>query len=384
MAREREKRANPFKLNSYFDYTLFFLTVFLICFGLVMIYSTSSFDAQRSKACNFDAAFFMKRQSFFAALGLIPMFIAVHFKYKLFRTVKIFKLRLVWWIYWACVIMQICVFIFSEAVNGEKRWLSIGGITFQPSDFSKCAVIIAVSYLIYLAPRQLDSFFGFLVIVTYMLPLIGLIGAANLSTAIIICGIIGGICIVASRKKGYYLAAVALAGAAMFIFIKYISKGFRGERFEIWLNVETHEKGYQILHGLYAISSGGLTGTGLGESMQKLGFIPEAQNDMIFAIICEELGILGAIVILTLYAMLLYRIYIIAINAPDLFGSLICVGVMAHIAIQVVLNIAVVTNTIPSTGVTLPFISYGGTSLVILMTEIGLVLGVSNQIRHKR
>ena len=156
------------------------------------------------------------------------------------------------------------------------------------------------------------------------------------------------------------------------------------QRIDIWRNVETHEKGYQIRQGLYAIASGGLTGSGLGESMQKLGYIPEAQNDMIFTVICEELGILGAIVTLLLFVLMLYRIYIIAVNAPDLFGSMICVGAMIHIAVQVLINVAVVTNSIPSTGIALPFISYGGTSLVIIMAEVGMVLSVSNQIRHER
>ena len=142
--------------------------------------------------------------------------------------------------------------------------------------------------------------------------------------------------------------------------------------------------GYQVLQGLYAIGSGGLFGKGLGESIQKMGFVPEAQNDMIFSIICEELGLFGAVSVILIFLFMIYRFMLIANNAPDLLGALIVVGVMAHIAIQVVLNIAVVTNTIPNTGITLPFISYGGTSVLFLMMEMGMVLGVSNQIRLER
>ena len=161
-------------------------------------------------------------------------------------------------------------------------------------------------------------------------------------------------------------------------------KQHRAERIAVWQNVETEPKGYQILQGLYAIASGGLFGTQLGGSKQKLGFIPEAHNDMIFTVICEELGLFGAVSLMLLFVLLLYRIFIIGLNAGDLFGSLICVGVFVHIAVQVVLNIAVVTNAVPSTGVPLPFISYGGTSVSILMAEIGIVLSVSNQMHTSK
>ena len=156
------------------------------------------------------------------------------------------------------------------------------------------------------------------------------------------------------------------------------------ERINIWLNVETHEKGHQIRQGLYAIASGGLFGNGIGKSVQKLGYLPEPHNDMIFAIICEELGMIGALAIIMLFMLMAYRIYVIAINAPDLFGSLICAGVFIQITVQALMNVAVVTNTTPSTGVALPFVSYGGTSLSILLLEVGLVLNVSNRIRANK
>ena len=170
------------------------------------------------------------------------------------------------------------------------------------------------------------------------------------------------------------------AAGAFFIF----GVDYRGERLEIWRNVETHPKGHQILQGLYAIASGGIFGKGLGQSMQKLGFIPESHNDMIFSVICEELGLFGAICIILLYLLVIWRLFIISINAPDLFGGLIATGILTHIAVQVLINISVVTNTIPSTGIPLPFISYGGSSLIFLLFEMGIALNISNQIKYEK
>jgi cell division protein FtsW len=190
------------------------------------------------------------------------------------------------------------------------------------------------------------------------------------------------ICFVASKKKAYYIISGLLFGALGAIFIFFVS--YRSERIKVWLNVETEPKGYQILQGLYAIASGGIFGKGLGQSMQKLGFIPESHNDMIFSVICEELGLFGAFALILLFVLMVWRIFIIAINAPDLFGGLVATGVLAHIAIQVLLNIAVVTNTIPSTGIPLPFISYGGSSVMVILFEMGIVLSISNQIKGER
>ena len=156
-------------------------------------------------------------------------------------------------------------------------------------------------------------------------------------------------------------------------------ESYRLERIAIWRDPESYEKGFQTIQGLYAIGSGGLFGTGLGGSIQKLGFVPEAQNDMIFSIICEELGLVGAGILLLLFLVLIWRFFLVSVHAPDLFGSLIAAGVMGHISIQVILNVAVVTNTIPNTGITLPFVSYGGTSILFLLAEMGLVLGISRK-----
>ena len=195
------------------------------------------------------------------------------------------------------------------------------------------------------------------------------------------------------KKWPFFLCAaagagvVAIAGPLAYALEKIkLLKPYQLERIYVWLDPEAYpmDGGFQVLQGLYAIGSGGLVGKGLGESIQKMGFVPEAQNDYIFAIICEELGLFGAISVILIFLFLIYRFMLIAANAPDLFGSLLVVGVMGHIAIQAILNIAVVTNTIPNTGITLPFISYGGTSVMFLMIEMGMVLSVSNQIKLEK
>jgi cell division protein FtsW len=212
----------------------------------------------------------------------------------------------------------------------------------------------------------------------------------DLSSAIIIMGIAALMIFVADPKYKKYIVIGLLCAAAVAGVIYYVSTlemdnelHYRLKRVLAWRNPEAfvEEEGYQTLQALYAIGSGGIWGKGLGQSMQKLGFIPEAQNDMIFSIICEELGLFGAIAIIIMFVMLLWRMMVIANNAPDLFGAMIVVGVMGHIAIQVILNIAVVTNTIPNTGISLPFISYGGTSVLFLLIEIGLVLSVAKRIQ---
>ena len=210
-------------------------------------------------------------------------------------------------------------------------------------------------------------------------PIVGLVGVSNLSTAIIILGIAVVLVFVSNPKYAQFIWMAVTGAGFMVLFLTMES--YRLERIAIWKNPEQYEKGYQTIQGLYAIGSGGLFGKGLGKSIQKLGFLPEAQNDMIFSIICEELGLVGAGLVVGLFVLLIWRIFVIAMHAKDLLGALIATGAMAHMMIQVVLNIAVVTNAIPNTGITLPFISYGGTSVLFLLLEMGLVLSVSNLIK---
>lgn len=372
---------NRKKIHSYYDYSLLFLTLFLVCFGLVMIYSTSSYNAQRMHG---NPTHYLEKQALFAGIGILIMLFISKIDYRLyFKRIKGIKINLVILLYFLCILLQIYVLIFGEVINGAKRWISLGSLgRFQPSELTKIGVILFTAFIVNLAPRKLDKFTGFLRVLVLVSPLLGLIIVENFSTALVVCVIMAGICFIASKKKAYFIISGAALAAVGFLFIYFVS--YRSERIAVWLNVETEPKGYQILQGLYAIASGGIFGKGLGESMQKLGFIPESHNDMIFSVICEELGLFGAIALILLFILFIWRIFIIAINAPDLLGGLIATGVMAHIASQVLINIAVVTNTIPSTGITLPFISYGGSSVMVLLVEMGIVLSISNQIRAER
>ena len=281
--------------------------------------------------------------------------------------------------YLAAIVLCTAVIFIGTDANGQARWLKIGPLSFQPSEFAKFAVIIFLATVIYKTPQKMGEFMSLVKIMAIVLPIVAVVAYNNLSTAIIILGIAVCMLFVASPKYSHFVLMAAAVGVVGVVFISF--EAYRMDRIKIWLNPEAYEKGYQTLQGLYAIGSGGLFGKGLGESMQKLGFIPEAQNDMIFSIICEELGLFGAISVILIFMFMIYRFMVIAGNAPDLMGAMIVIGVMAHIAIQVILNIAVVTNTIPNTGVTLPFISYGGTSVMFLMLEMGMVLSVSNQIK---
>ncbi len=375
-------RQRKIKYYTQYDFMLLFMTIALALFGVLMIYSASSYVAMYK----FNNPYrFVKQQLIGMGAGILCMLFVSNQDYQLF-VLKLpgTKMRLAEVTYWIALFMQTIVLIpgIGIAHNGSRRWLGAGPLQFQPSEITKIAVILLVADIAYRNRKMFDNYKGLIGIAIYILLPTGLIAVQNLSTALTVAGIGFGMAFVASRKKWLFVILPAVAFVVVWLYIK-IGGGYRMNRITAWRNVETSDKGFQILQGLYAIASGGLFGSGLGQSMQKLGYIPEAYNDMIFAVICEELGLVGAVVLMFAFLVLLWRIMIIACNAPDIFGSMICVGVMVHIAVQVILNIAVVTNTIPSTGVPLPFISYGGTASAIMMAEMGLVLGVSRQIKLK-
>lgn len=378
MAKVQKSRQEREHYYYQFDYMLLFMTVAIALFGILMIYSASSYTASTSRFGN--TYRFVSRQAVGMAGGVVCMLLMARIDY---RELYLKKINLVYVFYAVCLILQTIVLIPGIGIehNGARRWLKIG-MEFQPSEFTKIGVIMFVAYAVYRSRKRLDTFKGFLKVMMYIAPAILLIAKENLSTAIIVTVIAVGMCFVASKRKRYFIVC-GLAGFGLAAAYAMIGGGFRAGRITSWLDIENSPGGFQILQGLYAIASGGITGSGLGESMQKLGYIPEAYNDMIFAVICEELGIVGAVLVMIAFLVLLWRIVIIACNAPDIFGSMICVGVMIHIAIQVLFNIAVVTNTIPSTGVPLPLISYGGTACLIMMMEFGLVLSVSARIKRK-
>lgn len=361
---------HPRKIK-YFDFSLLIIILSVVFFGLVMLYSTSSYNGQIKFG---DNAYYLKKQMAAVFVGLIGMLIMTLIPYRFWD-----KLSFV--LYVGSFLLCVAVIFIGSEINGAKRWLKIGSFSFQPSELAKIAVILYLASVISRHSTQLDSFKNTAKILLRALPMVAVVAYNNLSTAIIIAGIAFVMLFVASPKYSHFLWII-VAGAA-FIAVFLLLASYRVERIRIWLHPEDYEKGYQTLQGLYAIGSGGIFGKGLGESMQKLGFVPEAQNDMIFTIICEELGLFGAVCVILMFILMLWRFMIIANNAADLFGSLIVVGILSHIALQVVLNIAVVTNTIPNTGIILPFISYGGTSISILLSEMGLALSVSRGIEFE-
>ena len=352
-----------------YDITLLTALMFLVAFGLIILYSTSAYNGEVKFH---DAFYYLKKQAFATGLGIIGMFIVARMDYHIWRNLAFLG-------YLTAILLAVAVLFVGEEYNGSKRWLSLGPFSFQPSEFAKVAVILFLAHIVSKNVKEMGKLSALAKVMLLILPIVGLVGASNLSTAIIILGIGVIVVFVASPKYGQFIFMGALGGGFMTIFLALES--YRLERLEIWRNPEKFEKGYQTIQGLYAIGSGGLFGRGLGESVQKLGFVPEAQNDMIFSIICEELGLFGAGFVMILFLILIWRFFVIATHAEDLFGALIASGAMAHMMIQVILNIAVVTNTIPNTGITLPFVSYGGTSVVFLLLEMGLVLSVSSMVR---
>lgn len=365
----------------YFDYNMLAVLVFLICFGLVMLYSTSAYSALVTYG---DSMYYFKRQLIFCCGGIVLMVFVARINYH--RYIK-----------WARKIYFFAIFLMllvqtplGKEVNGARRWLRLPlGQQFQPAEVAKIAVILFIPVVIIRLGKEVKTLEGILKVLAWgvfcFLCVYKL--TENLSTGIIVLGITCILIFVMHPKTAPFVVlatggvAAVIIGAQILGRVLATSESFRLRRILVWLNPEEHAsgEGYQTLQGLYAIGSGGFFGKGLGNSAQKM-VIPEVQNDMILSVICEELGVFGAIVVLVLFGMLLYRLLFIAQNAPDMYGSMIVTGIFGHIALQVILNVAVVTNLIPTTGITLPFVSYGGTSLLFLMIEMGIALGVSGTI----
>lgn len=380
------KGGGIFKLSAikggYVDYAMILVVFFLAIFGLIMLFSTSSYEA----GLKFDdQAFYLKKQIKAVIVGIAGMFfISVFPDYHFYK-----KISLPFYLF--AMGMVLLIIPFGSEAKGAKRWLRIGGLSIQPAEIVKIAIIIFAVSVICVMRDKAASWKGMGVFMLTVLPPVLMIFkiTSNFSSAAIILGIAAVILFVATPGYAKFILMVAGGVALIYGGIYYIlnyadpSSSFRFARIYAWNDIEAYadSQGYQTLQSLYAIGSGGIFGKGLGQSMQKTGFIPEAQNDMIFSIICEELGIFGGIAVILMFFLLLWRMMIVANNAPDLFGSLIVVGVMGHIALQVVLNIAVVTNVVPNTGITLPFISYGGSAVVMQLAEIGMVMNVARRIK---
>ncbi len=370
--------------RDYYDYNLLAAVILLTCFGLVMLYSTSAYEATVDYGSD---TYYFGKQALISIASFVMLLVGSQIDYHVY-------IGLSDKLYVVSTALLIATRFIGRTVNGARRWIYIGPISFQPAELAKLAVILFLPFTIismsrermnsFRAPATIIGFGGISAFCTYFF-------TDNLSTAIIILGISVILAFIVHPKTGPFVALALVGASLMGIFVLFViprlqsADSFRMRRIMVWLNPEAYadEGGYQVMQALYAIGSGGFFGKGLGNSTQKLGALPEAQNDMIFSIICEELGVFGAMIVILLFVFLLYRLFFIAQNAPDLLGSLIAAGIFVHISLQVVLNIAVVINLIPTTGITLPFVSYGGTSILFLMAEMTVALSISKQIRYR-
>lgn len=386
MAQRNASRRRQQKGESFMDYSLLFIVLFLVGFGMVMVFSSSSYEANLKLG---DSTRYLRQQLFASILGLVAMMVVANIPYHFWERFAVPA-------YIGSTVLILLIIPFGYSSGGATRWLYIGPISLQVAEVAKLGMILFLSSLICKMGKQIRTNKGFMLVLAMPMPIALMIWKItnNLSSAIIVMAIAVLMLFVScpDYKRFFLLGLITLAVAAAAVFYVVQSAQahvddleFRGLRILAWLDPEAYssDTGFQTLQALYAIGSGGVLGKGLGQSMQKRGFLPEAQNDMIFSIICEELGLFGGIAVIIMFLMLIWRLMIIANNASDLYGALLVVGVMGHIAVQVILNIAVVTNTIPNTGISLPFISYGGSSVMFLLIEIGITLSVAKGIRLK-
>ena len=380
-----DSKKNETKKRRFYDYSLIFIILFLLVMGLIMIYSASSYTADLKFK---NSAYFVNKQLIFVVAGLILMIFVSIVPYQVW--IKLSKL-----IYVVATALVGAVLVIGRDANGARRWINLFGIKFQPSEFVKVAIIIFSSYYLVkykndlhstdrkIAEKKLWFLFGVIFVPTV------LVMVENLSTSIIIFLIAFCMSFLGTSNKRLHTVGAIAMGVILFFskpFVKFIyERGVRDyhlTRLLVWAEPEkfSRDGGYQVIQGLYAIGSGSFFGKGLGQGMQKF-FLPESQNDMIFAIIVEELGLFGAGLIMGAFVFLIYRMIKISFSVTDPEGVYLVVGILIHLSLQVILNIAVVTGVLPNTGVSLPFISYGGTSILVLLGEMGIVLSVARSIK---
>lgn len=365
----KQKRATAKRLP-HMDATFLIIILVLLTFGLIMLFSASYAYAYYQYG---DSLYFIKRQAIFAVMGIAGMLFVSCVNYHVL-------LKFVPWFFGGGLLLLVIV-LFMPEQKGARRWIDLKIITFQPSEIMKFALVLLFAYLIMKNYDKMGTFrYG---VLPFMIPLgivcVLMILEPHLSGTILIVSIALVMMFVGGVKYRYYVALLIIAALGVLLVILYGGIGYVEARLASWLDPFSDPQGdtYQTVQSLLAIGSGGFTGLGLGNSRQKYLYLPEPQNDFIFSIVCEELGFIGAVVLVTLFALFVVRGFIIASRAPDKFGSMLAVGLTAQIGIQVIVNIAVVTNTVPNTGISLPFFSYGGTALLMQLLQMGVVLNIS-------
>lgn len=368
-------------LSGKFDYSIVIITLLLLSVGLIVLLSAS---APKSLSEGDSSYEYFKRQSMFAALGIVCMIILSKMDY---RILKAKSLR--WLIYFVTVGILVAVGLTGLEEGGGRRWIKILGFSFQPSEFAKVSLIVVFAGILSDVKEKgkIKSIFsGFLLPIILLAPIAFtiLILQNHFSATFIIAAIICIQMFVVGTRLTYFIGAGGLGAIALAVYLLVSSSSsegsdFRFDRIQTWLNPEADfiGKGWQINQSLFAIGSGGMFGLGLGNSKQKYLYLPEPQNDFIFAVLAEELGFIGCAVVIILFAVLIWRGMTISMKAPDMFGSLLAAGITSMIAIQVLINIAVVTASMPVTGMALPFFSYGGTALMINLAAMGILLSIS-------
>ncbi len=354
------------------DITFFSLVLILLTIGLVMLFSASYAYSYEYYGNSYK---FISRQSIFAIVGVIVMLWVSTWDYHIFK-------RFAWVIYLGVNAILLLLLILPPQVKGMdvKRWLAIGSITFQPSEFAKFSIVLIFAALISANYKQIGSF-KFIVILVGLLavPCIFIVAEPHLSATILVfmLGIV--LLIVGGLPKRYIFGGLGIGAAGVLGLVMTGAISYASDRFKYWLDpwLAPTGEGFQTIQSLLAIGSGGILGRGIGQSRQKYLWVPEPHNDFIFSIVCEEVGLIGAVVIIILFCLLVWRGFVIAMRSPDKFGSLMAIGLTFQVGLQTMLNIWVVTNTIPNTGISLPFFSYGGTSLLILLAQMGVVLSIS-------
>ena len=361
------------------DVPFLLLTLLLLTIGVVMVLSASFARAYYSESTNHTATYFFSRQLIFALGGVAAMLFMSRLPIGLYRSLA--KLIML-----AAVVLLLFVLVGGKRVNGSRRWFELAGVTFQPSEIAKIAIILFDAQLICKYKNKMKTFrYGVLPFAAVAGVVIGmLILEPHISASIIIIMITATMMFLGGTKLRWFALGGGTVVAGFLLIINVLH--YSGERVNAWLHPfeDTSDTAYQITQSLYAIGSGGLSGLGLGASRQKYLYLPEEHNDFIFSVVCEELGFIGATLILVLFALLIIRGFYLAMHCRDRYSFLVCGGITALLAYQVILNIAVVTNLIPCTGISLPFFSYGGTALLIQLAEMGIVLSISRDIPEKK
>ncbi len=377
MAGQRFLHGKEDRLGSYpgakVDIPFLVILCILLVFGLTMLYSASSAQSQYDTGYTVSTRY-LQKQAACAIIGLGAMWVCS-------RLDADFWLKAAWPLYGISIALLLAVLLFGQSVNGARRWINIAGLQFQPSEIAKFTLILLFARLTKSYGAAAKQFrYGVLGFGAALLGILIPLALEKHLSAILLMGMVAVVMMfVAGTNMRWLLSGAAVAGIFVVVYISFM--GYAGDRVSAWLHPENDpaDTGYQILQSLYAIGSGGLFGLGFGRSRQKYLYLPFQYNDYIFAVICEEIGLLGALVVIVLFAVLILRGYYIALHARDRFSTVLAAGLITLIAVQTLLNLGVVTNSLPSTGIALPFFSYGGTALAVNLAQMGVILSISRE-----